>query len=291
MIASEWQARVAAHEARVGQFVDAFLARRSRGQKHPVHDFLFTYYSFSPSKLRQWVPAIGETLEITSEAVQSYPWLEKLPFTREGDHWSLLANAQNLDAAQQRAARFIHSLQAAMLSRPPRFSCFGLHEWAMVYQQPREEIRHQGFELRLSPAELARFVESQTVCCTHYDAFRFFTPAARPLNTFQPHLDSRVDLEQSGCLHANMDLYKWTGKLWPWVGSELLADAFLLAREGRDLDMRASPYELSHLGYIPIPIETPEGREDYRRQQQALQERSLDVRQRLTALAKNITHS
>ena len=49
---SHWQARAAAHEARVGEFVDAFLARRSRGQKHPVHDFLFTYYSFSPFKAK-----------------------------------------------------------------------------------------------------------------------------------------------------------------------------------------------------------------------------------------------
>ena len=234
------------------------------------------------------MPSVGESIEVSIDALQSYPWLEKLPFTRQGERWSLLANPETVDAAQQRAARFIQSLQEAMLARPPRFSCFGLHEWAMVYQQPREEIRHQGYELRLSPAELARFVESQTVCCTHYDAFRFFTPNARPLNTFQPSLDTRIDLEQSGCLHANMDLYKWASKLWPWVGSELLADTFLLAREGRDLDMRASPYELSHLGYQPIPIETPEGREDYRRQQQALQERSLQVRQRLRDVAMGL---
>ena len=40
--------------------VDApHLARRQAGQKHPVHDFLFTYYSFSPAKLMTWQPGLA----------------------------------------------------------------------------------------------------------------------------------------------------------------------------------------------------------------------------------------
>ena len=35
------------------------LARRQRGVKHPVHDFLFTYYSFRPAQLRRWSPGFG----------------------------------------------------------------------------------------------------------------------------------------------------------------------------------------------------------------------------------------
>ena len=37
-------------------------------------------------------------------------------------------------------------------------------------------------------------------------AFRFFTPAARPLNRLQPARESVPAQEQRGCLHANMDL-------------------------------------------------------------------------------------
>ena len=30
--------------------------------KHPVHDFLFTYYSFRPAQLRRWSPGYGVVL-------------------------------------------------------------------------------------------------------------------------------------------------------------------------------------------------------------------------------------
>jgi hypothetical protein len=128
---------------------------------------------------------------------------------------------------------------------------------------------------------LAAFVESQPVCCSHYDAFRFFTPEARPLNVLQPRLDSRPDLEQSACLHANMDLYKWSSKLWPWTGSDLVGECFLLALEGRDLDMRASPYDLSILGCEPVKIETAEGRVQYEREQRELAAKAAGLRQKL----------
>ena len=48
-----WRARAAAHAARVDGFVSPHLARREAGVKHPVHDFLFTYYSQRPAQLRR----------------------------------------------------------------------------------------------------------------------------------------------------------------------------------------------------------------------------------------------
>ena len=54
-----WRARAAAHEARVDALVGDHLARRGAGVKHPVHDFLFTYYSFRPAQLRRWSPGYG----------------------------------------------------------------------------------------------------------------------------------------------------------------------------------------------------------------------------------------
>ena len=44
---------------------------------------------------------------------------------------------------------------------------------------------------------------------------------------------------------------------------ELIADCFALAAEIREMDMRASPYDLAELGYAPIAIETPAGRAEY----------------------------
>jgi hypothetical protein len=126
-------------------------------------------------------------------------------------------------------------------------------------------------------------VESRAICCSHHDAFRFFAAEARPMNRLQPTLESRISLEQPGCVHANMDLYKWAAKSMPWIGSELLLDCFELAIELRDLDMRASPYDLLAWGLEPVRIETAEGRRIYEIEQRRLAEAALPLRERLIA--------
>lgn len=277
------------HLNRVAPAADAFVQRRSREEKHPVHDFLFTYYNFSPAKLKQWLPPHGVTLEVTATDLIELPWLLKVPVIHESDHLQLDAKA--IKPHLKDLARWVMTLCDNIQARAPRFRCFGLHEWAMVYQQSRDEIRHQGLELRLSPEVLASFVESQSICCSHYDAFRFFTPTAKPMNVLQPVLDTRLDMEQGACLHANMDLYKWASKLWPWVGSGLIGECFELAQEGRDLDMRASPYDLAHLGYQPVFIETATGRTQYEQEQRSLAAKAEPLRQRLRAAAQAIAES
>lgn len=181
-------------------------------------------------------------------------------------------------------AAFLRNTQ----NRPPAFACFGLHEWAMVYRLAPHEVRHAQLPLRFPPDEIARITESLPVRCTHFDAFRFFTAAARPLNRVQPERATTPQLEQRGCLHANMDLYKWAYKLAPFTPSELLADCFAFAREIREVDMRASPYDCASLGLAPIAIETPEGRADYERLQRDFAERSQPLRARLLALCERL---
>jgi len=282
-----WHSLSAAHAARVSPWADHFIKRRDRRQKHPVEDFLFTYYNFPPGKLKLWFPSLGTRIEVTEQDLQNHPHLAKHPAMRN-DPGSAQLDLEALPAKTRKLASWVADLCQRVLERPPRFRCFGLHEWAMVYRQTAEQIRHQGYELRLPATELAAFVESQALCCTHYDAYRFFTPAAAPLNTFQPTLESRQDNEQGACLHANMDLYKWSAKLWPWIGSDLVGEAFALALEGRALDMRASPYALAHLGYEPILIETPEGRQQYESEQRALAEKARPLRQRLARAATDL---
>ena len=56
LAADEWQELEKAHQLRVSRYADPYLARRSAGKKHPVEDFLFTYYTQKPGQLRRWHP-------------------------------------------------------------------------------------------------------------------------------------------------------------------------------------------------------------------------------------------
>ena len=125
--------------------------------------------------------------------------------------------------------------------------------------------------------------------CSHFDAFRFFTPTAAPLNTLQPTRETQVAHEQPGCLHAGMDVYKWCVKLEPVVPSGLTLDAFDLAREIRRLDMQASPYDLTDLGLEPVRIETPEGKAEYVSRQRDFAERSNALRTRLLGVLAQVS--
>lgn len=269
-----WEARRAAHHARVDRLTAARRARAAAGLAHPVEDFLFTYYPFRIGALRRWSPGWGAALEGGGAP--------------EGEGWwscdgSVLRVAEaERDATALRLARFIRDLCAAVAARPAFHGCFGLHEWAMVYRSA-EARRHAAWPLRLGAEGTDAVVASMPVRCGHFDAFRFFTPAARPLNRLRPDLAGRLANEQPGCIHANMDLYKWAMKLRQLVPSELAADAFDLALRARETDMRASPYDLRALGLEPIRIETPEGRDDYEAAQRALAEAAAPIRERLIA--------
>jgi hypothetical protein len=67
----------------------------------------------------------------------------------------------------------------------------------------------------------------------------------------------------------------------PRIGSELLLDCFELAMELRDLDMRASPYDLTAWGREPVRIETAEGRRSYESEQRRLAEKAAPLREKL----------
>ncbi|WP_030270053.1 hypothetical protein [Micromonospora globosa] len=272
---ADWQARRHAHEARVDAWLTPHLERRRTGVKHPVEDFLFTYYSHRPAQLRRWHPGAGVVLRDADPA-------------GFGPDYTAASAGLTLDTDRVHARRaesiaWIRTLLAATAGRPAQFGCFGMHEWAMVYRQTQEQVRHNAWPLRLSPAATAAVVEERGVRCSHFDAFRFFTAPARPLNVLQPTREGQHALEQPGCLHANMDLYKWAYKLSPLVPSELVADCFALAREIRALDMRASPYDLADLGYPPVRVETPEGRAEYAAAQRGFAERAAGLRARLLA--------
>jgi hypothetical protein len=275
----EWTTRRDAHEARVDRWLRPHLARRQERVAHPVEDFLFTYYSHCPAALRRWHPGYGFGLERGS----SYAGV-----TGYVDRGGIATVSTDLVVERRPLLTALHTLLSATAARPAQLGCFGMHEWAMVYQQPAAELRHADWPLRLGGAGTDAVVESHRIGCTHFDAFRFFTDAARPLNTLAPRHDDRPAFEQPGCLHAGMDLYKHAYRLSPLVAGELVADCFELARDLRVLDMRASPYDLRDLGHEPVRVETVEGKQEYVAAQRDFAARAAPIRQRLVGACERM---
>ncbi|WP_044493257.1 hypothetical protein [Nesterenkonia massiliensis] len=271
------RARAIDHQRTVARFAEGFLQRRQAGKKHPVEDFLFTYYSHTPGQLSRWHPGAGVVL---AEAGSSEQATWKF-YTTVDD--GTPAGGATVDVARFREERaemidFARRLLGTTAAKPAQLGCFGLHEWAMVYQSQKHGQRHDEVPLRLGAAGTDDLVESLSIKCTHFDAFRFYTPSAKPLNAQQPTRETQVQMEQPGCLHANMDLYKWAYKLTPAISSDLLMECFDLAWRIRELDMRASPYDLRAWGYEPVRIEEPSGRAEYARTQKSFSEEAQVLR-------------
>jgi hypothetical protein len=286
--AVDWLEIEAAHARRVRRYADPYLARRAAGRRHPVEDFLFTYYTQKPGQLMRWHPGAGVVLS-GAEAAPRRNW--KYYRGLDGDELALCglppgSTAVTLDgdaflARRREALVFAQVILAGTAARPAQFGCFGLHEWAMVYRQDKFELRHEYLKLRLGEAGTDKVVEDNRIRCSHFDAFRFYTPDALPLNELSPSRENQLSTEQPGCLHANMDLYKWAYKLSPALPGELVMDCFELSWRVRAMDMQASPYDLAEWGYPPIRIETAEGKAAYVEHQRAFSAEAQILRGRL----------
>lgn len=269
---ADWTVREQAHRRRVERFLTPHLRRAQVGEAHPVWDFLFRYYSLRPRQLRVWHPGFGVVLGGSDRAAARH----YLSRTGYGPHPAGVTVTSAYLRSRVDTVRFIGELLRATASRSPSMSCFGMHEWAMVYRAPT--VRHERVPLRLGSAGTDAVVESMPLRCTHFDAYRFFTEPAAARNAGTPSRGDQSDWEQPGCVHANMDLYKWCYKLGPLIDSQLLIDCLELAADARELDMRASPYDLREYGFEPIEIETPAGRAAYVRAQQDIATRAAPLR-------------
>ncbi len=268
----QWQDQKKDHYQKISDLIDEYLEERSHQQKDPVLDFLFEYYAFRPSYLKRWSPGLG-TLLIGSA---SHDWQFDEMATADGNSF---LDITHFDEDRISSIKWILNLLKQSLDRKPSFGCFGMHEWAMVYKA--DQVRHDYLSLRMEKEKLAKFVESRPLVCTHFDAFRFFTDEAKPQNKFELNREKFADMEQPGCLHTNMDLYKWAFKMYPWISSNTIREAFELAVETRVMDMKASPYDLRDRGLKPIKIETDKGRREYMQKQMAIYEKSQPIRRQL----------
>jgi hypothetical protein len=279
----EWRTRRALHEARVRPWVEPRQERRKNGGKHPTDDFLFEYYPYSVGKLLAWHPGYGTALAGDSSTYLEFPQYERVDEC-------VTTSLTWLSATSDRTSRLSLAIRLlnGVSTRPANTGCFGLHEWAMVYGLEQSEIRHSAFPLRLTPDEITETVHDVGLRCTHIDAYRFFTPAAMPLNPIEPTRATQPDLDQPGCLHANMDLYKYSMWFSPYVSSDLIADSFELARSARTLDMQASPYDVSQFGLEPIRVEISDGRAEYARRQREVMEQAEPLRRQLLEALRSL---
>ncbi|RPF20309.1 3-methyladenine DNA glycosylase [Myceligenerans xiligouense] len=293
-----WRAAADAHAARADALTAVRREAQAAGRKHAIEDFLFTYYPTRIAHLRRWHPGPGVILAgdgtdreadadadpgadpdtaDTATTPAARRWYTRVPGGVTFDTETFLAERGD-------TVRYVRELLAATASRPGTFGCFGLHEWAMVYrdEEAGRDHRHP-LPLRLGHAGTDAVVESHPVRCSHFDAYRFFTPEARDRNALRPTRATQRALEQPACLHANMDLYKWCLKLGPAVPGDLLLDAFELARDIRYTDMAASPYDVSSYGVEPVTVETTDGKAEYVRRQRDFAARASELRTRLLA--------
>ena len=238
---------------------------------HPVEDFLFEYYPYPFSLAGELASRVSGSAWKSGRVRFPSPFSDKLLLG-----WTdgfLFADPGRLSTKERQRLKWIAELLEATRDRLPNFACHGLHEWAMVYRG--KEVRHEktthaaaaaGGDRRAGGVAGDLLFASRRV-----PVFRRGGATAEPLAAGL--WKAAMLLEQPGCLHANMDLYKWAAKSMPWIGSELLLDCFELAMELRDLDMRASPYDLTDWGREPVRIETAEGRRIYETEQRRLAER------------------
>ncbi len=267
-----WRERQQRHRERHAGFLAEQVARRARGEKDPTLDFMFQYYGHSPAKLLRWSPGFGARLE--GDGARDF--LEDPRYVAcEG---GVCLSVERL-APRREALRWIRDLLQATFDRQPFFGCFGIHEWALVHGS---ELLHPTFDLRVSRERIAERV-SEGIRCTHYDAYRFFSAEAKALTEWPLSARAMPETEQPGCLHTNMDLYRWAFKLAPHVASELLGETFELACDARRIDSSTCPYDLTRTGLPPLEIETEAGREAFVVAQRRIWQAAVPLRRRLIA--------
>ena len=273
-----WQRQESELCEQLQPIVEAHRQRRISGVKHPVIDFLFEYYHFKAPKLLEWTPGIGVYLL----GQQANKFVTKRGFNQ--NEYGVFINPNSFPTDRIDGLDWTINMLLQTFSRKPQFNCFGMHEWCMIYE--KQDIRHPALKLRLSHDKTRNVVEQHPVKCTHYDAYRFYSDTAVKFNQTKLSRETIPNHEQPGCLHTNMDLYRWAYKFYPWVSSDLIRRAFLLALDIRETDMRASPYDLDQFCDLPaIEIETAAGKVEYIKLQQAYFELAQKIR---LELAENL---
>ena len=142
-----------------------YRKRRAAGKMHPSHDFVFIYFRFAPALLECWHPGLGISFE-PPEDMHGYS--EKY-YTRAGQ--ALRLDPSKLDAKARKRLQWNLDLCRSVQNKPAQFSCFGMHEWAMVHRASEHGTRHE-WPLRLGERGTDEVVEGQTLAAVRAQFFR-----------------------------------------------------------------------------------------------------------------------
>ncbi len=283
--------------------------------QHPIYNFLHRYYRYSVEYISKYSAGINHLLEDVQPTDLQNEHLHTeflIPYeSSDQNHLYTLDQDRiklqlNQNKGKYRHANIIQNYQTLLttLRKPPFYGCFGYHEWAMLYSgrsQPRPKPHQPQLPLRVSQEIIDTIVETPgNLKCTHYDAWRFFQKESQAWNIY-PSLN-RLDqskIEQPGCIHANMDLFKYAYQLYPFISSELLLKSLEIAIMARKIDVRASPYDCSAYlseeegeeGRSPICVETSEGRKEYIEYQERLVEKAIPIRKEICNIYEQIIFS
>jgi hypothetical protein len=268
----------------------------------PISNFMCDYYRVKPRRLLEWSP--GPWVGLHSPFHESAQGLLLRGNSRHGVARNLMFAGEPDVGMFDPTCIPSHTLDAFHIDRSilirteersPIFSCFGLHEWAILYHPPNAveaPVRHQerdnpDLKLRVAQDVINGVVEGRIpvgkdtmpLRCTHFDAIRFFHPDARPHNTVvpEPNRSTQALNEQPGCVHAHMDLLFYALRLGPFIPSDLFRQCLQCAMDSRAVDVRATPYAVPD----PICVETVAGRKEYAKAQEELFERAKPVRRKL----------
>eukprot|EP01031_Cornospumella_fuschlensis_P040905 gene40905-49895_t len=165
---------------------------------HPIYNFLHRYYRYTTDDLLKYSPGLEVALagidprkpahcSIVHCTYMQYDHRNNnIGFYHKESIRKLLASSRGKFGG----ADLVHNRDVLRRTsnKPPFFGCFGLHEWAMLYSGRRVEgsvaaPRHQeNLALRVPQRTIDEVVEGGELKCTHFDAWRFFHPAAQPWN-------------------------------------------------------------------------------------------------------------
>lgn len=287
--------------------------RQHATKEHPIYNFLHRYYRYSVNDVLKYSPGIGVSLQ--------YDDVDRIDQLSDSLHTSFLSidkfkHSMSFDIAMLHE-KLSPNLKFGWIDlshnwktletlnrRAPFYGCFGFHEWAMLYSgrnsaklggQGQLKKHQETLRLRVTQEAIDEVVETGPVRCTHFDAWRFFHPDAQTLNVINPLTrQSQTQYEQPGCIHANMDLFRYAYQLYPFVPSRLLRTSLDIAIRARKIDMRASPYDCSDYEECkegPIFVETKDGRLQYAQEQEALYHAATPVREELLAVYSQVLSS
>lgn len=319
MTEEEWKREAQAHSSALDNLLYPSLSAKSRFQPknsgsirkvetkirthlvsdNPIYNFLHSYYKYSTVDLKKYSPGMSvQLLDATPGANLNVLNEKYMTFNEAGGCYN--ASTFHLMAeGKYGLARLTkdRDLLRATSARAPFFGCFGMHEWAMLYSGNGTSIvgHQESTPLRVDQKTIDALVGGPgQIRCTHYDAFRFFQPAAKPMNMINTlSRENAPRHEQPGCIHANMDLFRYAYQLYPFVSSALLVDALRLALEARKVDMRASPYDVSAFEgcEVPICVETPQGRKLYIEEQERIASTAVPIRKAILSVYEELINS